>query len=424
MPDSAYSVNRNLSHRISRLLQDQTHPDVSIRGALRDDTAIRVVITANEVNDRHGTGPLVQRICGNWTNLVSIRAKNDWGGVQDFGDWHVCLHQRARSRRDCFEQVLRILNGRRIESILCVPFLPEDLLTAIAVQKSFGAKLCAYIMDDQNVVGRAIPDDLMREFLECCALRLVTHPELQFAYERKFELPFHILPAIVPDQLIARESTAVPQGRRGALLGSFWEQRSFDLLCAALEPSQCEIDWFGNNRSPWVRFDAEKMRAARIRAHGVIPEDRLAEVLKTYSFVIVPVAPLDGAEASPGVARLSLPGRILFTVAASQTPVLVVGSAATCGARFVKHFSVGDAVPYDARRIAAAIDRLSTPEEQRRLRQSAMRIGPALSDGGVGDWVASSLELGRPADARFNDLFSGYDGAIEVDGTRRKAAWG
>jgi hypothetical protein len=64
------------------------------------------------------------------------------------------------------------------------------------------------------------------------------------------------------------------------------------------------IDWFGNNRSPWLTFVRESLAAARITPRGVIPETQLANELKRYPFVIVPVAELTGQETNRDVARL------------------------------------------------------------------------------------------------------------------------
>src|SRR5262245_57040610 len=132
---------------------------------------VRVVITANEVNNLHGTGPLVKRVCLGWENVFSIRNRNDWGGLHNFGDWQVCLSQPDRSRAGFFRAVLRLLRGCTVETVLCVPYSSDDLHAAIAVQASFGAKLCAYVMDDQNIATHAIPNDLMGEFLQRCSLR-------------------------------------------------------------------------------------------------------------------------------------------------------------------------------------------------------------------------------------------------------------
>ncbi len=426
--ESAFPRNRTLRDRLTGLVADLGNTvvadDLKVVRYLDKAAPVHVVITANEVNDLHGTGPLVKRICAGWSNVIAIRARNDFQGIQDFGDWQVCMHRRSQSRREFFLQTLGFLRGLSVETVLCVPYLPDEFLTAIAIQKSFGASLCAYIMDDQNIAQQKIADDLMQEFLECCSLRLITHPELKRAYEDKFGLPFHLLPAIVPDHLVAKQITPVPaQGRRGAMIGSFWDQRWFDRLCDELSPCGWEIDWYGNNKSPWLRFDPERMRRAGIRAHGVVPENQLADVLKKYPFVIVPSAALDGSDMDEGVARLSLPGRILFASAVSHTPVLVIGHSTTCGARFVKHFGVGESAPYNSGRILEAMERLSAAQEQQRLRRRAAEVGPMFSDKGVAQWLAASIDLGRPLDGRFNDAFAGYPDSLRDAPYRSSMRW-
>jgi hypothetical protein len=419
MTVSAHSLNRLLRIRLLSMLQDEGYgePDVPTPPDPNLDIAapVHVVITSNEVNHLHGTGPLVQRICNGWQNVFSLRARNDWGGLHEFGDWNVRLSPIDRSRAAFFRATLRLFRGRTVETILCVPFLPDDLLTAIAVQASFGAQLCAYVMDDQNVATHNLSDNLMREFLERCSLRLVTHPELRYAYESKYQLPFHILPAIAPAQLVATDALASPVfdgRRRGAMIGSFWEQSWFDRLCSELAECGWEIDWFGNNKSPWLDLSPQSLAKAGIEAHGIVPEPHLATELQKYPFVIVPVSALDDQESNPGVASLSLPGRILFALATSHTPILVVGSSRTCAARFVTHFGVGEVAPYESAEIGRAMERLSMPEKQERMRSRATSLAAALSDEGVADWLQRSIKQGGPADDRFERLFVGYDPAV------------
>ena len=386
--------------------------DNLVRGDRENSAPLDVVVTPGEINDRHGTGPLVKRIMKGRRGVCSVRARDDWGH-QNFGDWNVKIAQEGFSRPECFRNVLRVFSGRRVASVLCVPFLEDDLITSIVLKEAFGAILCGYVMDDQNVSVSKVPDALMREFLEKCSLRLATHPELQYEYQRKFGLPFSLLPAVVPDALISGDAS-VPEelGREhGALIGSFWDQMWFDRLCAELSQCQCRIDWYGNNQSPWLKFPPEVMESAGVTAKGLIPESRLAAELRRYSFVIVPVGILNQSDGNQGIAALSLPGRILFAAATSRTPILIVGSQDTCGARFVKHFGIGEVAPYDAPRIAAAMDRLSDPAVQRTMRANAGRMA-AFSDSGVVDWLAASIAQGLPADSRFEDAFAGYSAAL------------
>jgi hypothetical protein len=425
MQQPVFAVNETLARRLSSLVGDaegaSVAPEqprfavVSAPGAHLDpDAPLNVVVTANEITDLHGTGPLVKRICRDWVNTFAIRARNDWG-VQDFGDWNVCLMSRRKTRDEFYSNALSVLRGRNVRTVLCIPFLLDEIYTSIAIHDCFGAKLCAYIMDDQNIAAPNIPDALMREFLERCRLRLATHPELQRAYEQKYNLPFHVLPAIVPAGLV-RPSEDPPRlsSARGAMIGSFWDQTWFDRTCSVLAGCKRPIDWFGNNRSPWFDLSPKRLANAGITPHGVVPESELAEKLAHYPFVIVPAGALDGSESNTGVARLSLPGRILFAVATSQTPVLILGSPETCGARFVRHFGLGDVAPYHAQAVSAAMDRLCEPEAQNRMRRAASQIGPSLSDNGISRWLAESIELGQPADRRFQDLFDAYDANIDL----------
>ena len=381
-----------------------------IRRESRRGVSVEAVVTFHEINDQHGTGPLVKRVLRGRRNIFSIRSHSDWGG-HDFGDWNVTLPQQGLSRAESVQSVSRVLAGFTVKTVLCVPFLEEELITSIAIQEAFGSRLCLYLMDDQNVAAGRIPDAIMQEFLEKCCLRLTTHPEMRRAYETKFGLPFFLLPAVVPDHLIAHqpvEPTYDRGAREGALIGSFWDQSWFDRLCVALKRCRYKIDWYGNNYSPFFRFPARTLARAGITPFGVVSEKRLASELRRYSFVIVPAGALDGAEMNTGVARLSLPGRILFAAATSHTPILVVGSEETCGARFVKHFGIGVTVPYDGAKLARAMDHLSDSHVQREMRAKAAALAPSLSDRGVVEWLAASIAQGRPADERFENLFAGY----------------
>jgi hypothetical protein len=372
------------------------------------DAAVHVVVTLNEINDMHGTGPLLKRVFQGRRGIFSIRSRDDWG-TQEFGDWHMKISPAGDARPQAVRRVRRGLGDRQIKSVTCVPFLAAEIVTALAITQTYGCRLCGYIMDDQNVAANGIPDSLMREFLETCSLRLATHPELGNAYEQKYGLPFHCLPAVVPASLVAEHPQPLLEEfrpKRAALLGSFWDQSWFDRLCAALEPSGFQIDWYGQNWSPWFSFPSETLARAGISSFGLVPEDRLAAELRGYPFVIVPSGAFDGYEENTGVASLSLPGRILFAVATSHTPILMVGSERSCGAAFVERFGIGMTVPYDAAKLAHAMERMYDPRLQATMRANAAKIARSLSDEGVADWLKESIEQGRPADRRFENLFA------------------
>src|ERR1700677_4126638 len=161
MPSDIYARNTLLKEQLDALIDLKTTAE-----------KIDVVVTPHEVNGHHGTGPLLHRLFRGRKNIFSIRSRSDWRGMQDFGDANIRVFHAGRSRAESFQTVTRILAGRDVRTVLCSPYLTDDVITGIVVKEAFGARMCAYIMDDQNVTVPGIPDPLMREFLEKCSLRL------------------------------------------------------------------------------------------------------------------------------------------------------------------------------------------------------------------------------------------------------------
>jgi hypothetical protein len=154
--------------------------------------------------------------------------------------------------------------------IFCIPFSPDDLLTAIALHDVFKAPMSLYLMDDQNVTSPGIPDSLMRKFLERCALRLTTHSEMREAYEKKYGFKFICFPR-PPCLISVSDCQPEPQlvhERTGALVGSVWGRAWFDQLKTAIGASGLGCHWFGNHKAPGFRITAEELAEARIRAAG------------------------------------------------------------------------------------------------------------------------------------------------------------
>jgi hypothetical protein len=374
----------------------------------RNEVGYDVVVTPGEINHKHGTGFLVDRLFGNRSNLLSIRAANHYGGDHCFGDDSLLIAHEHRSRPRSIEQTLRNLGDRIPKRIFCVPFLPDDLLTSIALRDVFNAPLCLYLMDDQNVTASTIADSLMSEFLERCDLRLTTHSEMREAYERKYGLKFYLLPAVVPARLI---STSISQPepelirqRAGALVGSIWGRAWFDRLKIVIGKSGLACHWFGNHQNPAVRISAEELVEAGIRAHGVVSEEVLAHQLRRFPFAIVPTGTLDENDDAAWASGLSLPGRILFALATSNTPIILLGSSKTPAARLIEQFRIGVRCDYTAESFLSAVHRVVDPEYQAEMRANAIRIAPMLSAEGIGEWIDRSLELRRACDDRFEQL--------------------
>ena len=370
---------------------------------------VRAVITTCEVNENHGTGVAVKRIVGSTPNILSIRSMDLYGGKHDFGQLSVRLTQRHLSKHEAVQNTAKALAGYNVLQVYCVPFVPDDLVTAIALHDMYKTPLAAHIMDDQNISTPNIPDDLMGEFLAKCSLVLVTCPELQRAYETKFGVKCWFLPSLVADHLIStfrprRESKRGAPGV-GALLGSISSPRYFDRLLATVSGAQIQLDWynglvhaFDDSKYRLLSDDPHDAQQMGIRPSGLLPEQQLAETLKGYSYLLAPTGRLDDVDDNP---RL---WRIFFAVAAANLPVITLGDPATSAASFVRRFDVGVNCPYEGYSLRCAVDGLIAGPAQARLRHNAASIAPRLSAKGVSNWLWASIDLGAPVDSRFEEL--------------------
>jgi len=367
------------------------------------------VITAFEINQLHGTGPLVQRIIEGTPNVLSIHSMDLYDGEHYFGDLSLLISHEDLSRVEAAENIINRVGDNQINQILCVPYRSDDLITAITLTELHRAPLGTYIMDDQNVCVNVIPDPLMHEFLDKCSLRLATHPELRDAYEAKYGLEIHLLPAVVPHHLICQspESLTFRDGfvDRGVLIGSIWSKQWFDMLSTAAYEAGLKLDWYGNTNYPWMQIEPGRTNPRGINPCGLVSESTLVERMRQATFVVVPTGTLDSRDDRPELSRLSLPGRIIFAMATSNTPIIIMGSRETPASNFVKRFGVGVTCDYSAKSLREAVNYVSDPQVQQVMRQKASLIAPQFSADQLHKWLWESIQLGRPSDLRFEDLF-------------------
>ena len=382
------------------------------RCAIREADAI---ITTNEVSDRHGTGVILRRIFGSSHKILSIRSTHLYPD-HALGEAQICFGHEGLSRPESFAQVLAALNGSTVRRILCVPFLADELITAIVLKEVFDAPLCIFLMDDNNIHARGIPDDLMREALGKATLRLAISPELRDAYEQKYNLKFWVLPPVV-DETAVRTTPQMPQGalgeaRVGVLIGSVWSRNWLQLLRKTIKQAGLQVHWYGNTRAHWLQVTPEELQQDGIIDCGFLPEAELTNKLGQYLYAIVPTGTLDENDDRPEIARLSLPTRMPYLLAASNTPVVVVGNSNTAAARFLERFHIGKTSPYEASALRRAVQEICEPEAQFAFRTSAAAHSSLFSAKGLADWIWQSLERGEPCDERFEEAFCRRHGEI------------
>jgi FkbM family methyltransferase len=364
--------------------------------------AVDVVITPNEITPLHGTGVLISRIFGAEKQIFSLRSHND-SGEHSFGILNVCLTHSARS--EAYFNVAQSLSGHTPRRALCVPFYPDDALSALAVRQTYGVPLCTYIMDDNNVASHGIPDDLMTELLENSALRLAISPELRDAYENKYRLKFWLLPPVVAPEALSVTPTDPEEGlcvaRRGIMVGNIWSRNWLQALRATVRGSGVCVDWFGKVQE-WLKVSSEELSRDGINARGFIAESDLASVCRSYPYALIPSGTLDHQEDHPAVAKFSLPSRMPFILAATNTPMIVLGSHRTGAARFVERLKVGVAAKYDPSSFRDAVERVLA--RQREFRERAAEQAGRFSARGIAGWIWKSLESGEAYDSRFESL--------------------
>lgn len=382
------------------------------RVVLRDADAI---ITTNEVSDRHGTGVILRRIFGRCPKILSIRSTNLYPD-HALGAAQLCLGHEGLSRPESFARVMTELNGSTVRRVLCVPFLSDELITAIVLKELFNAPLCIYLMDDNNIHSHGIPDDLMREALGKASLRLAISPELRDAYEQKYNLKFWVVPPVV-DHGAVRTIPQAPIGRQaevrtGVLVGSLWSRAWLQMFRTTAKEASLQVHWYGNATAPWLKVTAEELQQDGIIDCGFLPEAELTEKLKQYQYALVPSGTLDETDDRPEIARLSLPTRLPYLLAACNMPVVVLGSANTAAARFLERFHVGKVAPYEPATLLKVIQEICQPDQQLALRATAAAQAPLFSAKGLAEWIWQSLEAGEACDERFEEPFCRRDGEI------------
>lgn len=388
---------------------DLRFEDMSGGLGVKNATAL---VTASEVTQKHGTGVLMLRVFKNDSQIISVRSDNHYGGDHHFGVKSYYLPQRGFSRKAVFNNIACLFMEHEVHRLFCVPYYTEDLLTAIAIKELYNLPMAIWIMDDQNICVNNIPDELMREFLEKAGIRFVTHPELREAYEAKYGLKFWLLPAIVTDSLITTKmATPLPenyQQKRGALIGSIWSQQWFQMLCDTISRSGAVVDWYGNSQYFWFTKQDDELQAEGIYPKGLYPEPELTQQLSLYPFVVVPTGTLDDRDDQPQLSQLSLPGRILFVLATSNTPVILLGSPQTSAAHFVNHFQIGVVCDYTPEAFKQAVAFVLDPQQQQRMRENALKVAQNFSDRHIEQWIWQSLSQGIVQDQRFEAIF-GYN---------------
>ncbi len=373
---------------------------------------VTVIITASEVNNKHGTGIYLKRIFNDDSDIISIRSSSDYGGEQTFGYQSFRFNHHNETSPQLLLQKLGNVTVRRI---LCIPYTADDVRTALELKNHYQAPLCTYLMDDQNIFADGISDDLMQLLLQASELRLAISAEMRDFYGTKFNSQLTFIPPLIDPQL-CQPNALNPElaGNKyfkdqiGVLIGNIWGKQAFRELFQTVGKTQQEVHWYGQgNVEALIRFSygIDFRKVKNIKLFGFLPtEEELISKLRQYPFAIVATGKLDLEDDRPEISQLSFPSRIPFILATSQTPIIVLGNPRTAAARFITRFNLGRVCAYESRELEETILEICQPEVQAELRQNALSLSSAFDVSGFETWLWNSLAAQRPLPSPY-DVF-------------------
>src|ERR1700722_4108237 len=108
-------------------------PETSTACQRPQSRTVDAIITGWEVNPKHGSAVTLIQHFGGESDVLSIRSVDFFAGQQDFGIPLKIAHRNA-GRGGVFTQVGEALRDFTVRRILYIPFRPDDLDNAIAVQ--------------------------------------------------------------------------------------------------------------------------------------------------------------------------------------------------------------------------------------------------------------------------------------------------
>jgi FkbM family methyltransferase len=363
-----------------------------------------VVVTHDEVNDRHGTGVLVQRLVAGRDDVLSIRGQDHYGGEHVLGRAQLAVPPSLTDRADIYRWTLGAMRGIEVGWILCVPLGPPEIAVALALRDAHSVPLCLYLMDDQNLEGHDIPDELMSEAIDKATVRFAISSDMRGAYEAKYGRRFWILPPTLPPGVIPGRPR--PTGHdRGVVVGNIWGRGWLEALRETVREAGLEVDWYPNApRGGWLDVDPAELAVDGLRLLEPLPAFDLARRLRDYEFALMPSAPRLGGPESHAVAALSLPSRLATVVGATELPIVVLGDADTCAARFVSFFDLGVSCSYGGRELRDAVEGFRGDGPRAALDEAVGRMRRLLHVDDLGGWIERAIVGGRPPTLHFEEL--------------------
>jgi hypothetical protein len=371
-----------------------------------------VLISAVEINDHHGVGVYLARLFGNEPNVIALRSRSMYGGSCVFSPRSYEIGRSASGDSGEWRSRLSALcKDLDVARIVAVPYFPEDFENALLFKELTGARLCVYLMDDQNIFESEVSDRLVDQLLKKSDLRLAISPEMRAAYQTKFRYKFVFFPPVVRSDEIIEENLLGTFGiDRIALTGNFWRKATFDKFCALIRRTGVQVDWFGKGPSAsWLETDPGRLAEIGIHCTGFLPAPEFVSRLRQYPVMIVPSGSLDSDDGNLAFSHFSLPSRLVFGLAQARIPVLVLGHPETAAGRFVRQLGIGEISAYDTEPFQLTLAKMLGKEYQRNTRKRCLEVSHHFVTKDPGAWILNSVERGKALPSPFDGLLENPD---------------
>ena len=378
-------------------------PTQLTKTGLRDAT---LVVTHAEVCDRHGTGALLGKIFERERALLVFYSRNIFNQPSRGTVTHHVPHPEA-ALEVVERKVAALLDGHEVKRILCVPFYPDEVLSAIAAAKITSAPLVTYIMDDQNLFLQGISDPLMKTLLERSTMRFAISEALRSGFQQKYDLPLWIIPPATNRRLFAPADFAPPNNPtpKGVIIGNVWSQEISQQLRELVKDSGLIVEWFGNAGKPFIQLDPAELFEEGIILHGIVPEEELVRALRQFDYAILPSGNMNGMIEHDWLFRASLPSRLIYMLTTAHLPVVVLGDPETAAGQFVNKLDLGVVSPYSTNEFQAAVSGVTEIRTAARIRRNAAQLAPTFASDPINEWIWDSVQLGEPLDDRYEKVF-------------------
>jgi hypothetical protein len=392
-----------------------------------------VIISAVEINDHHGVGVYLARLFGNEPNVIALRSRSMYGGSCVFSPRSYEIGLSTSGRPDERRRRMSALcTDLEVACIVAVPYFPEDFENALLFKELTGARLCVYLMDDQNIFESEVSDRLVEQLLKKSDLRLTISPEMRAAYQAKFGYKFAFFPPVIRSDEIVQETFGGTLGiDRIALTGNFWRKATFDRFCALIRRTGVQVDWFGKGPlASWLEADPKHLTEIGIHCAGYLPASEFVARLRQYPVMIVPSGSLDSDDGNLAFSHFSLPSRLVFGLAQARIPILVLGHPETAAGRFVRQLCIGEISAYEAEPFQLTLAKMLEKEYQRNTRTRCLEVAHRFVTKDPGAWILNSVERGKALPSPFDGLLENPDPValfgrklLKKTVSRRRWAW-